>query len=139
MSQFALLVVFFLLAVNAVNARRERHHLKSRVVVDEAAVDRLEAYLFPNRTAAKYVNGRRLAIYKPPYVEEDVKCSFCARDMKYCSILGGLMIQEKYLPKNTNVKETCVVIEALGKRMSDEVFGHGRSFRDTPHCRGKSL
>lgn len=136
MGRLVFFVICFLLGVHGITAHRERQHLKSRVVVDEAAIDRLEAHLFPNRTAAEYTHGRGLAIKKAPYVEDDVKCSFCPTTMKYCSILSNKMIQEKYLPKNTNVKETCKVFESLGKRMSDEVFGPGRTFRDTPHCRG---
>lgn len=55
--------------------------------------------------------------------------------MKKCSILENLLIMEVYLPNNPEARGTCNVIEALGQRMYDEVFGNGKTFRDTTQCK----
>lgn len=66
--------------------------------------------------------------------EGSYKCIVC-RDMEYCSALNGLLIEEIYLPDNLEDMGTCRVIDELGRQVSIEVFGNGRSFRDTPQCR----
>lgn len=108
--------------------------------VDHEAVDRLEHQLFPHRHSRHhpaYKNNeiRRLAIEKDPYDNNTVVCSFCKK-LETCSVLNNKLIEEVYLPKDTSAQETCNVIEKLGQRVSKEIFGHGRTFRDTPQCRG---
>lgn len=125
-----------LFVVHAAGPHNQHKHLKSRI--DETDVDRLEAYLFPNRTTMiKEAFGRRLAIDKPTY-DPNTKypCSYC-KGMKNCEILEGKMLQETYLPKDTNAGEICKVVESLAERLAGEVFGQGRAFRDTPDCRGE--
>jgi hypothetical protein len=55
--------------------------------------------------------------------------------MVYCSALNGYVVQEVYLPSNLNLQGTCNVIESLGRNMHREIFGPGKTFRDTPNCR----
>ncbi len=109
--------------------------------VDHEAVDRLEHKLFPYRHSKHpaYKNNeiRRLAIEKDPYDNNTVVCSFCKK-LNTCSVLNNKLIEEVYLPKDTSAQETCNVIEKLGQRVSKEIFGHGRTFRDTEQCRGKT-
>jgi len=93
----------------------------------------LANYLFPNQTAKSRFNANARAL-KEPYTG-DVPCVIC-RSLTYCQALNNLMVQEVYDPDNLNLLGTCYVLEALGQRMNDEVFGQGRSFRDTPECRG---
>ncbi len=64
---------------------------------------------------------------------EEVPCVIC-RDMAYCSALNGLQIEEVYLPNNLNDLGTCRVLDELGNKVKNEVFGNGRSFRDTTQC-----
>jgi hypothetical protein len=61
-----------------------------------------------------------------------VKCS----NLKYCEILNQLIIQEVYYPNNLELRGTCSVIEQLAENMYSEIFGLGRTFRDTAQCRG---
>lgn len=63
-----------------------------------------------------------------------VPCVIC-RDMSNCPALNGFQIQEVYLPYNLNDLGTCRVLDALGKKVASEVFGNGRTFRDTPQCK----
>lgn len=65
------------------------------------------------------------------------ECVICS-SLSYCQILNGYMVQEIYFPHNLAFRGTCHVIEDFGERISSEVFGDGRSFRDTPECRGNS-
>ena len=134
-------VVFCCLAVSLARNDRElrgsSQHATAHFDAYGDALHHLERYLFPNNTAMRQaLSRRRLAISKPAYVASDVSCSFCPADkMKYCRILSGLMVQETYLPKDTSRKEICTVLEALGARLSGEIFGNGRSFRDSADCR----
>lgn len=64
----------------------------------------------------------------------EVPCVIC-RDMSWCSALNGFQIQEVYLPFNLNDLGTCKVLDALGEKVALEVFGNGRTFRDTPQCK----
>jgi hypothetical protein len=68
--------------------------------------------------------------------DSEVVCVGCS-SLSVCSALNGLSVQEVYYPKNADLKGTCAIIEQLGKRMSREIFGVGRTFRDTPDCRSK--
>jgi len=115
-------------------------HMRRHVNV--TAVDLLEQLLFPNQTASfedieRHESRRRLDIVKPPYYPNVTylctKCRFTPTDS--CSILDNKLVEERYLP--TNVEgETCKVIESFGARIKSESFGVGKTFRDTPQCRG---
>lgn len=99
--------------------------------------DELLDLLFPNRTieVERYMRG--LDITKAPYDKNNpVPCVKC-RALNSCKVLNGLQIEEKYYPKNLNFLETCKVIESFGNRIETEIFGNGKTFRDTPQCRGK--
>lgn len=99
-------------------------------------LDKLESYLFPNRTAYFDEGKRMLAIAKPEYdARNPVACSRC-KGLSVCHVLNTLRVEEVYLPRQPSSRETCAVIEAFGKRIQGEVFGHGRTFRDTEQCRG---
>jgi hypothetical protein len=65
----------------------------------------------------------------------EVRCTKC-ESLKYCKSLNGKYVQEVYYPFNTDRSETCAVIEQLGIQTSKEVFGKGKSFRDSDICRG---
>ena len=67
-------------------------------------------------------------------VSDDVVCVAC-KDLEYCQILNGYMVQEVYYPDNPEFLGTCKVIESLAERLDGEIFGVGRTFRDTPQCR----
>ena len=119
----------------------ESSHMRRHVNV--TAIDLLEQLLFPNQTTSfediqRHANRRRLDIVKPPYNPNITylctKCRFSPSDS--CSILDKKLVEERYLP--TNVQgETCAVIESFGKRIQKESFGVGKTFRDTPQCRGQ--
>ncbi len=61
-------------------------------------------------------------------------CVLCS-NLKYCRALNGLLIQEVYLPGNPDKLGTCTVYEDLGERMYSEIFGIGKTFRDSDQCR----
>jgi hypothetical protein len=119
-------------------------HLKSLKGSNDEALEALTTFLFPNRTVffdtdhfESTGSGRQLAIIKTPYdPNKKVPCARCT-GMKVCKILNQLMVEEVYYPKNAGRAETCSVIDSFGKRISGEVFGNGRAFRDTDQCRGK--
>lgn len=100
--------------------------------------DEVMDYLFQNRT--NFLNTqerqtlRKLPIEKTPY-DGDVTCVVC-RGLDACKIINGNLVQEVYYPKNPSFLESCHVLDALGKRMRSEIFGVGRTFRDTSQCRG---
>ena len=111
---------------------------------NRTAVEELKALLFPNRTGPGYavldpLNPKReLEIYKVPYNKNNpVPCVTC-QALSTCSILNGFLIEEVYYPNNPSFRETCNVIESFGTRISKEIFGNGRTFRDTPQCRGNN-
>jgi hypothetical protein len=98
--------------------------------------EQLTDLLFPNQTMRSPKHYlRELAIFKetPTGSEPCVTCSA----LTYCKALNEKIIEEKYYPNNLENAETCNVLEAVGKRLSKEIFGNGRTFRDTPQCRGK--
>lgn len=126
---------------NSSNRYLESSHMRRHV--NASAIDLLEQLLFPNRTTSfedieRHASRRRLDIVKPPYNPNITylctKCRFSPSDS--CSILDKKLVEERYLP--TNVQgETCAVIESFGKRIQKESFGVGKTFRDTPQCRGQ--
>lgn len=65
---------------------------------------------------------------------ESVQCIKCL-NLEYCEILNGFMVQETYFPENSGYQGTCGVIENVAARLNGEIFGVGRTFRDTPQCR----
>lgn len=98
----------------------------------------LEELLFPNwseQLAASDQYRRALSPdpNNPPEGVSDAVCVIC-HGLDYCDVLNGLLIQEVYYPKQ-DVLGTCSIIENLGIRMNNEIFGIGRTFRDTPQCR----
>jgi len=104
----------------------------------------LEQHLFPNRS----LSGTSTPIYQqgglrrldanptsiPTPSPFSYPCTVC-RGLSACSILNGFMVEEVYYPNNLLYLETCKVLESLGKRMEGQIFGTGRTFRDTPQCR----
>jgi hypothetical protein len=96
--------------------------------------DKLGVYelLFPNQTYHMRDHS------DDPRQLTTVPCVVC-RNLQYCQALNNLMVQENYYPENLNLLGSCFVLEALGKRMNSEIFGPGKSFRDTSECRGKCL
>lgn len=67
-------------------------------------------------------------------VSDNVVCVAC-KNLDHCRILNGFMVQEVYYPDNPEFLGTCRVIEALATRLNGEIFGVGRTFRDTAQCR----
>lgn len=116
--------------------------------VQPKTVEGLKQLLFPNATANPLVktnqggwfdNSRRLDASSPtlaPTVALKYPCTIC-RGLDACNILNGYQIEEVYYPKNLDQLETCHVIESLGKRIQRQIFGTGKTFRDTPQCRSK--
>lgn len=130
---FGVTAMLLFLFVNYENKAYEKYKKKEKVL----------ELLFPNRTATgEHFNtdslrsSRKLPIDKGVYSKNDTSCIIC-RGLSYCSVLNNKLIQEVYLPKNTAFLETCHVIESLGSRMYSEIFGEGKTFRDTAQCRGK--
>jgi hypothetical protein len=102
-------------------------------------------FLFPNRTSTlENYNQRQLAVVKQPYIANvtKVSCVKCT-GLVQCQALNTFMIQEKYYPSQpgdtTVTPETCNVIESFGVRISQLIFGNGRTFRNTSVCRGRIL
>ena len=92
--------------------------------------------MLPSRNGSIERPMRKLAIEKEAYDPDNpVPCVACT-NLQTCSALNGLLIEEKYYPNNPEQRETCSVIEVFGNRISREIFGNGRTFRDTPQCRG---
>jgi hypothetical protein len=61
-------------------------------------------------------------------------CVLCS-NLQYCKALNGLLIQEVYLPGNPDQLGTCRVYEDLGERIYNEIFGIGKTFRDSDQCK----
>jgi hypothetical protein len=100
----------------------------------------LKSLLFPNQSSSSLSYNfdrfrRKLQISKTPYTGS-VPCTTC-QGLQYCPILNTFMVQEVYFPSNTALRETCTVLDELGRRISSTIFGVGRTFRDTPQCRRK--
>jgi hypothetical protein len=102
--------------------------------------NRYRDLLFPNRsnlTPTRLGGGSRKLlpdINSPPSGVDDAICAIC-RGLEYCTILNGFLIQEVYYPASNSQLGTCSIIDDLGKRMYNEIFGTSRTFRDTPQCR----
>jgi hypothetical protein len=110
---------------------------------NEPAIDALLEKLFPMGVPHalhrhdSIRTSRSLAIKKDPYDPQDpVPCAVCT-GLSQCKVLNSFMVEEVYYPKDPGRRETCNVIEALGKRVSTDIFGNGRTFRDTEQCRGE--
>jgi hypothetical protein len=71
--------------------------------------------------------------YMRSLADPDV-CPKCS-NLTICRSLNNKMVQEKYDPNHIKTKITCSVLEDLGARLSVEIFGNGKSFRDTVQCR----
>ncbi len=81
---------------------------------------------------------RRLQGYhdRPDEPPQCVKCI----GLETCRVLNNKRIEEMYYPIELmgsagSDANTCTILEQLGNRVSGEVFGTGRTFRDTPTCR----
>lgn len=112
----------------------------------------LETILFPQREYVEDTIGtaprRQLQSLREPdpyrrvlrletpddYDRDEVVCSNC-QGLEMCEVLNGLLVEERYYPVVNIELGTCTIIEALGVRMSDEIFGVGKTFRDTTQCR----
>ena len=110
-------------------------------------------FLFPNRTKINHLHDshhhksglrsdrklqQRYGVLKEPYDPENVKCVKCSLtdlETKTCTALENFQIQEIYYKENLERKETCKIIDRLGYRVSKEIFGNGRTFRNTTNCR----
>lgn len=130
----------FVVAILALTCLRMIEHCGGKTV--EEKVREWNDLLFPNRSSDlhpssfKSVKERKLAIEKEPFDDSlDIQCVTCD-GLKACDILNGYLIEEKYYPDQPELKETCNVIESFGRRIEGEIFGHGRTFRDIPQCRG---
>ncbi len=111
------------------------------------AKERLYSMLFPHQNRSRQLYGefithselncpniRQVGSNSTPTVVPCIKCS----GLTTCSILNGFTVQEVYYPNNLDLRGTCTIIESLGNQMTSQIFGTGRSFRDTPQCRGES-
>ena len=65
-------------------------------------------------------------------VSAGIKCT----GLDKCHVLNGKYVQETYYPEQTSSNAAkCSIIEGLAERLSTEIFGKGRTFRDTEQCR----
>lgn len=108
-------------------------------------VDKINALLFPNRSYIEETvlrkeeipdeNRRSTRLSIPSdWVEGEAICSNC-QGLDKCRVLNGLLVEERYYPVVNIDFGTCTILEALGVRMSEEIFGVGKTFRDTTQCR----
>lgn len=103
--------------------------------------------LFPNQSSYPHilaadhprVDERQLVTTTNGTVDlSTVECTLCPTStMIYCKSLANLLIQEVYYPNGAASGQpgTCAVLESLGERIYNEIFGTGRAFRDTSQCR----
>jgi hypothetical protein len=119
--------------------------LHANCVETDSKVRILEELLFPNRSYAeeavermqrKEDASRRALRLTPPddWVPGQAICSNC-QGLDKCRVLNGLLVEERYYPTVNIDLGTCTILEALGVRMYDEIFGVGKTFRDTTQCR----
>jgi hypothetical protein len=80
------------------------------------------------------VNSSNTSTDDEIFVENGIVCVTCS-GLQLCNILNGYMVQEVYYPDNPQFLGTCKVIEQLGERVYSEIFGVGKTFRDTQQCR----
>jgi len=104
-------------------------------------MDALTDLLFPNRHSPAtesetetVASIRNLVATQAPPLPFLVVCETCT-GLVNCPVLNQYRIEEVYLPNNLAQKGTCTVLDQLGGRVKGEVFGPGRTFRDTPQCR----
>ena len=130
---------------------------QSTGIIDSAAKQRLLKLLFPRANvslpSSTHAADRRLFGEFVPNSESNcgnipktgangtvipLKSAPCIKctGLSYCKILNGLIVEEVYYPNNLDLRGTCTIIEGLGNQMANEIFGVGRTFRDTPQCRG---
>lgn len=127
------IILLFLFSLHLIVTQ---NNIRSNPISRSKDVEALVELLFPNRTAESSSDSRRLQVEKVPYnASNPVPCVIC-RGLKKCTILNGFLVQETYYPKNLNYRETCKVIDKFGARIEELVFGNGKTFRDTPQCRG---
>jgi len=98
--------------------------------------DVVSKILFPNLTAAETnaIVWKKRALYTHARKNKTQPCIIC-QELNTCQVLNSLLIQEIYYPDNLELLGTCKVIDALGTRVAKEIFGNGRTFRNTPQCR----
>jgi len=94
-------------------------------------VTKIRDTIFPNRSRDNFSSSRRLQYHSKPV--SPVPCIICS-NLRTCSALNGLLIQEKYYPNNLALLGTCYVLENLAVRVKGEIFGNGKTFRDTELC-----
>ena len=120
---------------------KEDETLRQQWIDHHNNVQDLSNLLFPNKSIVPI--ERRMAHHQLQQQQKQQKqtnrkltipCVIC-RDMEYCDALNGYQIQEVYLPYNLNDLGTCRVLDALGENVATEVFGNGRTFRDTKQCK----
>jgi hypothetical protein len=128
----------------------EKDHTKSNHILRKLSDE--SRTLFPNRTekprflqsyvSADVTQNRLLSFRNEPYPSQRVVCEKCS-NLTTCRVLNNLLIQEVYYPKQsayvtttTSKTGTCEIIEQRGVRLSLEIFGVDKTFRDTPTCRG---
>lgn len=99
--------------------------------INRTNIERIRNLIFPNRSHDREHHSRRLQFHPKP--AKPVPCVICS-GLKTCSSLNGLLIQEKYFPNNLALLGTCYVTESLGQRVKSEIFGNGKTFRDTSLC-----
>lgn len=95
----------------------------------------LEADFDRNQLESRKLQG----YHEEPDNIDSIKCITCTR-MTYCTALNRGFIQEKYYPNVESIAwvgppGTCAIIEGLARRVQGEIFGNGKTFRDTPLCR----
>lgn len=102
--------------------------------------ERLLNTIFPNRSKVKrslygvFVPDSKSNCPNTLNTSIKVPCVQCA-GLKHCEVLNLLMIQEEYYPDNKEFLGSCLIIEELAQRMQNEIFGEGKTFRDTSECR----
>ena len=80
------------------------------------------------------VRGGGVTEPPPGYDKSTIVCVKCT-GMLTCNALNGFMIEEVYLPNQPELRGTCIVLDQLGTQVATEIFGPGRTFRDTQDCR----
>lgn len=65
------------------------------------------------------------------------KCPCCitCTDLEYCTVLGGFKIEDRYYPTESEIKGSCREFDDRAKRLSNNIFGQDKTFRDTDECK----
>jgi len=126
---FFVIVVIALITASEADNYDDENYLSS-------AQNKYRDLLFPFRKETTgFTPMRHLQdIDDPPDDLDDATCVICG-GLEQCNVLNGLLVQEKYYPEQNLELGTCRIIDGLGERMSNEIFGIGRTFRDTTQCR----